>query len=997
MRGWVRLWWVVALLVLCGCTRPATALVVQIDSDLTVPDGLETVRVETLSPEGATVASRVFPAAGALAVPFSFTVVPADEARLAVRLRVTARGRDGVSFAREWASEFVPEETRFVGLFLSARCRTVRCPAAQTCGDTGACVAAFVNPGALLPFSPGLDRTRDASALDAPSDAPQDAALDAPTDLALDEGLDAPADVATDAPLDRPGDVGLDAPRDAPADIARDVGFDAGFDAGSDAGSPVPFDTGSDAGLVRLPRGVAMGDGHTCAIRWGNAVYCWGDNTYGQLGVDPLAVTSVAEPTVIPALTRRAWAMVVAGHNHTCALPGIDSGARPWCWGDNAGGQVDPGARTQTVRATPREVPMDTRFVSLCAGQRHTCGVRPDGAVQCWGSNAAGQLNPADMRDDFRFGNPITFPGGARAEEVGCGQSHTCARLNNGDVWCWGDNSRGQLGVGDLMARMVPAQVGLGVVANQLAVGGRHTCARTSADDVRCWGDTDRAQVLANPSVTPRPTPFVINRGAVLSPRSVVAGQDHTCVVTSDRLVRCWGDNRALQLGIQRTSYAVASPGTGTAVGVVDAESLALGVASTCATLLDGTMRCWGRNTGGQLGDGSLPARASPRLVPGLGDVIAVATSDKNTCAIDAQRAVWCWGANDNGQLGNGGLGPTAPRPDRLLPSAVPQRVVNAFDTPVVADAVGLGIDMACARTGSSVACWGDNTYSQLAQSDLRDQPVAVNVRLLQVRDLAVGATHVCAVADNDTNGTAEVYCWGANLFGQRGDSSTNTNINQPTMVAGTAGARTVAAAFNHTVMQTAAGAGAVRGWGSNAAGQLSATPPATGSAVPIPLPASVYLFALGVGHSCARQLDSAGAVYCWGNNEFGQTGRPLAATTPIARVPGVNATEGMIAQAGATCVLDAAVVLCWGKNQLGQLGVEGMAQSYLPVRPTFPGPVVRLGAATNANHACAIVGRTAGDTSGRLYCWGSNSHGQLGDGTCGRTDCAPTRVLVFP
>ena len=208
---------------------------------------------------------------------------------------------------------------------------------------------------------------------------------------------------------------------------------------------------------------------------------------------------------------------------------------------------------------------------------------------------------------------------------------------------------------------------------------------------------------------------------------------------------------------------------------------------------------------------------------------------------------------------------------------------------------------------------------------------------------------------------------------------------------------RTVAAAFNHTVMQTAAGAGAVPGWGSNAAGQLSATPPATGSAVPIPLPASVYLFALGVGHSCARQLDSAGAVYCWGNNEFGQTGRPLAATTPIARVPGVNATEGMIAQAGATCVLDAAVVLCWGKNQLGQLGVEGMAQSYLPVRPTFPGPVVRLGAATNANHACAIVGRTAGDTSGRLYCWGSNSHGQLGDGTCGRTDCAPTRVLVFP
>jgi alpha-tubulin suppressor-like RCC1 family protein len=983
MRVWVRLWWVAALLVLCGCSRPATALVVQVDSDLAVPDALETVRVETLSPEGATLATRDFRLAGALRLPFSFTVVPADAGRLSVRLRVTARGGDGVPLVRDWASEFVPEETRFVGIFLAARCRTVRCPATQTCGDAGVCVPTAVSPGALVPYVPGIDRARDASVSDAPSD------------IALDEGLDAPVDVGSDAPLDRPGDVGLDAPRDVPADDARD----GGFDAGSDSGVVVGFDTGSDAGLVRLPRGVAMGDGHTCAIRWGNAVYCWGDNTYGQLGVDPLTVTSVAEPMVIPELTRRTWAMVVAGHNHTCVLPGIDSGARPWCWGDNSAGQVDPGARGQRMRVTPREVPMDTRFVSLCAGQRHTCGVRPDGAVQCWGSNAAGQLNPADMRDDYRFGNPITFPGGARAEEVGCGQSHTCARLNNGGVWCWGDNSRGQLGVGDLMARMAPMQVSLGSQAVQLAVGGRHTCVRTgpSTDDVRCWGDTDRAQVLPNASSTPRATPYTINRTAIQGPRAVVAGQDHTCVVTSDRLVRCWGDNRALQLGIQRVSYTVAVPGAGTVVGVVDAESLAAGVASTCATLRDGTMRCWGRNTGGQLGDGSLPARATPRLVPGLGDVIAVATSDKNTCAVDAQRAVWCWGANDNGQLGNGGLGPTTPRPDRLLPSPVPQRVVNAFDAPIVADALGLGIDMACARTGSSVACWGDNSYSQLAQADLRDQPVAVNVRLLQVSDLAVGATHVCAVADNDTNGTAEVYCWGANLFGQRGDSSTTTNINQPTMVAGTAGARTVAAAFNHTVMQTGAGAGAVRGWGSNAAGQLSATPSTTGSAVTINLPASVYQFALGVGHSCARQLDSAGAVYCWGNNEFGQTGRPVAATTPVMLVPNVNAAAGLIAQAGATCVLDATAVRCWGKNQLGQLGVEGMAQSYLPVRPTFPGPVVRLGAATNANHACAIVGRSAGATSGRLYCWGSNSHGQLGDGTCGRTECAPTRVLIFP
>jgi alpha-tubulin suppressor-like RCC1 family protein len=982
----------VALLVVCGCTRPATALVVQIDSDLPVPDALETVRVETLSPQGAPIASRDFRLGGALQVPFSFTVVPADEARLAVRLRVTARGRDGVAFAREWASEFVPEETRFVGLFLSARCRTTRCPATQTCGDTGDCVSVAVSPGALVSFVPGLDRARDAAV----ADAPPDAALDAPTDVALDVVSEAPLDVAFDAPLDRPVDVGLDAARDVPTDVARDGGFDVATDTGTDAGAGMGFDTGSDAGLVRLPRGVAMGDGHTCAIRWGNAVYCWGDNTYGQLGVEPLTVTSVSVPTVIPALTRRAWAMVVAGHNHTCVLPAGAGGTTPICWGDNAGGQVDPGARTQAVRATPREVPMDARFVSLCAGQRHTCGVRSDGAVQCWGSNRFGQVHPAEARNEFALGTPISFAGGSRAEEVGCGQSHTCARLNNGQVWCWGDNLRGQLGVGDLMPRATPTPVGVGMSAVQLAVGGRHTCVRT-ADDVRCWGDTDRAQVLPSPSETPRPTPYVINRGAILNPRTVVAGQHHTCVVTSDRLVRCWGDNRALQLGIQRVSYTVAVPGAGTVVGVVDAESLAAGVASTCATLRDGTMRCWGRNTGGQLGDGSLPARATPRLVPGLGDVIAVATSDKNTCAVDAQRAVWCWGANDNGQLGNGGLGPTAPRPDRLLPSPVPQRVVNAFDAPIVADALGLGIDMACARTGSSVACWGDNSYSQLAQADLRDQPVAVNVRLLQVSDLAVGATHVCAVADNDTNGTAEVYCWGANLFGQRGDSSTTTNINQPTMVAGTAGARTVAAAFNHTVMQTGAGAGAVRGWGSNAAGQLSATPSTTGSAVTINLPASVYQFALGVGHSCARQLDSAGAVYCWGNNEFGQTGRPVAATTPVMLVPNVNAAAGLIAQAGATCVLDATAVRCWGKNQLGQLGVEGMAQSYLPVRPTFPGPVVRLGAATNANHACAIVGRSAGATSGRLYCWGSNSHGQLGDGTCGRTECAPTRVLIFP
>lgn len=378
-----------------------------------------------------------------------------------------------------------------------------------------------------------------------------------------------------------------------------------------------------------------------------------------------------------------------ASFSHTCAL--VDGGLQ--CWGANGFGQL--GDRSPAARAPlpVRVSGLPEPVVAVASGGAHTCALA-DGAVWCWGNNTAGQLGSDRGALQVAPGRVAGLP--APVTALAAGRKHTCA-IADGEVWCWGRSEAGELGsVPDELCRglygsqpctAVPARVrGLGRDASALALGDAHSCALL-AGEVRCWGRADRGQLGAKGGGA-SPAAAVSLPGPAAS---LAAGGDHTCAVV-ERQVWCWGANDRGQLGDgSRTDRfdPVLVPG-------LEADALATGRSHTCATT-DGRARCWGSNAEGQLGTrrGEGKVVTSPVAPPGLpGDVTALAAGADHTCAAIGAARVECWGDNDYGQLGRG----DAPR-DHTGPVAV-----GAWDTGRIRDV---------ARDGRiAVACLGDsNTH----------------------------------------------------------------------------------------------------------------------------------------------------------------------------------------------------------------------------------------------------------------------------------------------
>ncbi|HJL19834.1 MAG TPA: MopE-related protein [Sandaracinaceae bacterium LLY-WYZ-13_1] len=233
---------------------------------------------------------------------------------------------------------------------------------------------------------------------------------------------------------------------------------------------------------------LALGLGHSCAAA-GSAT-CWGSNARGQLGDGsgsdryspgpPITLPSMA--SMPPAAT---FASLAAGDDHTCGR----SPDAVLCWGDNGFGQLGDGTTTQ--RDTPVEVSTlgptadGPRVRHLAAGGSHACVVLDDGTVRCWGNGGDGRLGTGS---DTSSSVPVSVTGLTGAVEVAAGASHTCARTGTGEVWCWGQNSYGQLGDGTTTNRSAPVAVSLAHDALEIAAGYAHTCARVTGERVFCWG-----------------------------------------------------------------------------------------------------------------------------------------------------------------------------------------------------------------------------------------------------------------------------------------------------------------------------------------------------------------------------------------------------------------------------------------------------------------------------------------------------------------------------
>ena len=233
------------------------------------------------------------------------------------------------------------------------------------------------------------------------------------------------------------------------------------------------------------------------------------------------------------------WYQVVAGRSHTC---GLKTDGTLWCWGS-----VELGAPGVDA---PAQVEARTDWAAIDTEDSHTCGLLESGALYCWGFNYHGQLglgNTDSVWTPTRGGLSTTW------DQVAVGNYHTCG-LRTGEIWCWGGNDDGQLGFGDTGDRHSPARVGLEYDWNMLDAGDRHTCAVKQNGTLWCWGSTNSGRLgigeLGGAERAEAPTRIGTDSDWV----SVHIGWAHTCAVKQDHSVWCTGSNGDGQLGVADTN-----------------------------------------------------------------------------------------------------------------------------------------------------------------------------------------------------------------------------------------------------------------------------------------------------------------------------------------------------------------------------------------------------------------------------------------------------------
>jgi alpha-tubulin suppressor-like RCC1 family protein len=339
---------------------------------------------------------------------------------------------------------------------------------------------------------------------------------------------------------------------------------------------------------------------------------------------------------------------VAAGNNHTCRL---DSGGGIKCWGDNSLGQLGNGTTTSSL-APVSVTGLGSGVAAIAAGDAQTCALTTSGGVKCWGNNLNGQLgNGTTTQSNV----PVDVTGLANGvTAIAAGDNHTCAALGTGGVKCWGWGSSGQLGHNAITSSSTPVDVqGLpaGTTATALTGGYRHTCAVLSDGSARCWGRNNEGQLGNSSNTTGRVavTPTGLTNGIT----AIVAGGAHTCAVQTGT-VRCFGFNNAGQLGNNTTTQ---SNSPVTATGLTNITAVAAGGSHSCALSATGAVSCWGLNQEGALGIGDPTTNnaLTPRSVAGLTTPqTSLTASGQHTCSMQADQSVRCWGLNTSGQLGNG-------------------------------------------------------------------------------------------------------------------------------------------------------------------------------------------------------------------------------------------------------------------------------------------------------------------------------------------------------
>ncbi len=667
----------------------------------------------------------------------------------------------------------------------------------------------------------------------------------------------------------------------------------------------------------------------------------WGPDTDELLGNGP---DEGARDIPAPVLVNSAdFVDVSTTTTHSCA---IKKDGTVWCWGLDDNGQLGNGATTTTTQSTPVKVDTINDAVQIANGLNFSCALRKSGAVWCWGSNSYGKFGNGN---DTNSSVPVKGPSYEDFHFIAAGGNTACGIRQNGEAWCWGSGASGQLGNGAAATSYLPVKV----------------------------SNIDSFAHLS------------IYGGAV-------------CGVATDGKGYCWGNEIGGAFGNGATSTQQNVPSQ--ILNITDFVKLSMHTNFACGLRANGQIWCWGTDSTGRLGNGpSAGSSDIPTQVVNIDDFIDVEIGNSVACGIRKGGSVWCWGDDTNGKLGNGPsitASQESPYPvtgANFLKMSLDNTGLAIVDTTPIKTAplataqhrIAGGVNSRCAiKTDGILYCWGSDLEGQLGNGSgiTADQeapyPITNStgaqswVMVSGGRLISGGRGHYCGIK---TDGTA--WCWGFGTSGQLGagnNSSSTVPVQVTSIMPSTTPWSTIDAAASHSCGIKADGT--LWCWGKGSEGQLGNN--GTGNSnTPVQIASTIgwKSISLGSDDTCGIKVD--GTLWCWGlylNGRLG-LGSSIAANQTTPQQVGTS-TDWTSVSAGAnhTCAIKTdGSAWCWGLRNNGRLGIGSITgTSYTPEMVRDPGPWAVISASYNASSTCGIK------MDGSAWCWGMDSNGQLGNGS---------------
>ncbi|UXR64272.1 hypothetical protein EZJ49_14485 [Bdellovibrio bacteriovorus] len=673
--------------------------------------------------------------------------------------------------------------------------------------------------------------------------------------------------------------------------------------------------------------GIGYSD-HNCYIDTVGDLYCFGDNTYKQLGNN--AVTPSASPLKIAGYSN--VKKVSVGMGFTCF---IDSSDKVRCLGKND--EATSGQAVSAPVATPTLYASVTKAIDVATGNRMACAiddVAGTRTVKCWGktiNDVAGSATATSITDIPNDIISLTVNGSILADV-----RHACGLTESGDVYCWGSNYRSRRGAASGSVGWTTAnKVTLPVKAVKVQAGTDSTCALGEDDSLYCWGaglpSTSNVNEYLESYIPLKLDNFNENVTDFQLTELV------SCAITVSSRIKCWGVNKLGELGNGIAGDAWRTVAFNPAQTFDKYLQVATGVYSTCAIRANKTVTCWGQNDEGQLGNNSRNPISRPHYtLAGLTNVKKIVGRNQHYCALTESGSVYCWGYNLSGQLGNNATAGTPEAARVIVPYQIPVTYPGGISgLPTGIKDITVGFYNSCAvTTAGGVMCWGNNAAGESGHNAGAALSYPQNVTGLAtgVENVAIGLSTSCAVRNNTT--TKTIHCWGLNNSGilanglpigptsysytpQLIDTITTTKAVQ--VFVGGEGA-----CYIHD--------GTTKCWGirtTNAIMPVSSVPAGTPVQTPTAVPelAGASTISFGTFSGCAAMTE--GTVKCWGVDNSGFVSSAFqivtAPTTSYAFSYGLatSLSLGMAPQATdrvhACAVTSLGDLKCWGSSTYGE------------------------------------------------------------------------------